>query len=329
MLTNNEKMFITEHYAKWKPANFRYWEALPNPEFGNTNSETMAEEAANKPAIVMVHGYGASVEHFRRTFQGLKGRYRLYGLDLVGFGLSEKKSGNEVDYSPELWARQVNALLTFKGEERAIVVGHSIGGMVALRFSQLFPEKTVALALIDSAGLPDQGRAEQEAARKQGRANIDFGNFIYNAIKTPFVGETLALLLVNPLPVRRSLENAYWNKQKITPQLVEQFAGPLRTQGARDLYLAITRHFADYQLPLKPGDVSVPTLILWGQYDASMPPATMLPRWQKIIPEAETFVVQDAGHCPQDERPDLVNPRLIQFIEKVTTPQEVFTTPTS
>jgi pimeloyl-ACP methyl ester carboxylesterase len=56
---------------------------------------------------------------------------------------------------------------------------------------------------------------------------------------------------------------------------------------------------------------------MWGQYDRSMPPDIMLPRWQKLIPQAETFIVTDSGHCPQDERPDILNPRLIQFVEQL------------
>lgn len=318
MLTNNERLFITEHFARWEPASFRYWQAIPSPELGNTNSEALAEAAKSKPAIVLIHGYGASVEHYRRTFNGLKGRYRIYGLDLVGFGLSEKKNGLQVKYSPELWARQVNDLLTFKGEKKVILVGHSLGGMVALRFSQLFPDKVEGLVLIDTAGLPDQGQAELEGARRQGRRNVDVGSLLFNAIRTPGVGEAMALLLTNQWSARRSLEDAYWDKRKVTSQLVEQFVEPLRTPGASASYLAITRNFSSYQLPIKPGEIKVPTLIIWGEHDKWMPAATMLPRWQKLIPQAEVYTVTGAAHCPQDERPDLVNPRLMQFVEKVT-----------
>lgn len=317
MLTNQEKLYITEHYARWKPASYRYWESLPAAELGNTREEEQVAQAKSRPAIVLIHGYGASVEHYRRTFAGLKNRYRIYALDLVGFGLSEKKNGREVNYSPELWAQQVYDFLAYKGEEKAILVGHSLGGMVSICFSQLYLDKVAGLILIDTAGLPDQGAAELEGARSQGNRNVDTGALLFNAIRTPLVGETLALLMTNRFAAERSLRDAYYNQRKVTPQLIEQMAAPLRTPGARDSYLAITRNFSTYQLKIKPGDIKVPVLIIWGDHDKWMPPATMLPRWRKLIPQAEVYTVESSGHCPQDERPDLVNPQILQFVEKI------------
>ncbi len=310
-LTQSEKGYITEKFVKWKPGRIRYWEALPEGEIGK-----------DKPAILMIHGYGAMLEHWRRTFAGLKGQYRLYAFDLLGFGGSDKPDGSHADYSAALWARQVYDFLEYKHEKKVIIVGHSMGGMVGLEFARRHPDMVAGLALVDSAGLPDQGQAEQEAARTQGRnRGVDFGNLTYNLIQTRLVGETMAAVLTMPnsWAIRRFLQNAYYDKSKVTPQLVEQFLEPLRSPGVAGAYLAITRNFSKFQLPLKPGELKAPVLIIWGEHDKMMPPDSMLPRWKRLIPQAETFRVAGAAHCPQDERPDLVNPRLIQFIERVGT----------
>jgi len=315
MLTNNEKVYITDKYVTWKPGKIHYWESLPVVMPDNPASEKLAEESKTKPALVLIHGYAASVEHWRRTFAGLKGRYRIYALDLLGFGLSDKPGGNTTRYTAELWARQVYDFLKYKKEEKVVICGHSMGGMVALQFGKEHPEMVEGLILVDASGLPDQGQAE---AQGQGRTRkgFDFGEFSFNMIKTPLVGETMAAVLTSSnWVIERSLRQAYYNPAKVTPQLAEQFTSPLRTPGARDSYLAITRNFAEYQLPLKPGDLKAKTLIIWGQYDRTMPPAVMLPRWQKLLPQAQTFVAENAGHCPQDERPDLVNPQIIRFME--------------
>lgn len=322
-LSKSEQTYITEKFVNWQPGRIRYWESLPIANPDDPGSAQRAEESKAKPAILMLHGYGAMLDHWRRTFAGLKGRYRLYAMDLLGFGGSAKPNGREVKYSAGLWAKQVADFLKFKGETSAIIMGHSMGGMVSIQFELDHPEMVAGLILVDSAGLPDQGRAEQEArsanANPDTRRRINFGELTYTLIKTPFVGETMATVLTSPneWTVRRFLQGSYYNKSKVTPQLVEQFLTPLRDPGAAGSYLAITRSFSDFQLKFKPGDVKGPVLFIWGEYDRQMPPANMLPLWKRLIPQAETYTVTDAGHCPMDERPDLVNPRIMQFVEQV------------
>ncbi|MEI6045660.1 MAG: alpha/beta fold hydrolase [Chloroflexota bacterium] len=300
----------------WRPGKVHYWESLPVATPDNPISLTLAEESKQKPALVLIHGYAASVEHWRHTFNGLKGRYRIYGLDLLGFGQSDKPDGSTVRYTAKFWARQVRDFLKSKNEERAVICGHSLGGMVALEFYRQYPDMVEGLVLIDSSGLPDQGRAEVQSQNGgKDTGGFSLGELTYNLIKAPLVGETLAALLASKWVAKRSLEQAYYNPTKVTPTLVEQFLTPLRSPGAKNSYLAVTRNFAEYQLPIQPGDIKAKTLIIWGQFDKSMPPAVMLPRWRKLIPEAKVYVVEKAGHCPHDERPDLVNPQIMHFME--------------
>ncbi|HEX2914793.1 MAG TPA: alpha/beta hydrolase [Chloroflexia bacterium] len=321
-LTNSEKLYIEEKTAKWEHGRIRYWESLPALNPDNPSSERNVAESRQKPALLFIHGYGAMLEHWRRTFAGLKGRYRLYALDLLGMGLSEKPNGSQVKYSAKLWAQEVYDFLKYKDEKQVIIVGHSMGGMVALQVAMLHLEMVAGLVLVDSAGLPDQGQAEQEAASSNSRYRRQalFSNLTYGMIKTPVVGEMMAAVMTfpNEWTVRRYLQGAYYNKSKITPQLVHQFMEPLESPGAAGSYLAITRSFADFQLPLQPGMIKGPVLIIWGEYDRMMPPDNMLPRWKHLLPQAELYRVADSAHCPMDERPDLFNPRLIQFVEQVS-----------
>jgi pimeloyl-ACP methyl ester carboxylesterase len=318
MLTKTEKEYITEHYVNWKPGRFRYWQSIPRYESIDSQEAKLAEESREKPALVFIHGYGAMIEHWREAFAGLRGRYRMYALDLLGFGFSEKLPGSKVKYSAELWARQIRDLLVHKGESKAILLGHSMGGMAAIQFARMYPDKIEGLVLVDSSGLPEQGKLEEEGARQQGRNRFNFGNLLFNAISAPGVGEMMALAMTSTeWAAKAGLVQAYKDRSKVTPQLVEQFQAPLRTPGAALSYLAVTRSFADFQLPIKPGDLTLPTLIIWGEFDKSMPPNLMLPKWQKLFPQAEVYLVKDAAHCPQDERPDLVNPQIAEFVEKL------------
>lgn len=324
-LTNNEKAYISEKFVKWQPGRIHYWESIPTANPADPDAAQKVAESEQKPPLIMLHGYAAMLEHWRRTFAGLKGQYRLYALDLLGFGGSDKPNGSQVHYSASLWARQVYDFMQFKGMEKAVIAGHSLGGMVALQFARQHPEMVAGLILVDSAGLPDQGQAEQEARRENSRPGsrqwINFGDLTFNLIKAPLIGETMAavLTLPNERLIRRFLEGAYWNQSKVTPQLVEQFTEPLRSGGASGSYLAVTRSFREFQLQLKPGEIKGPVLIIWGEYDRMMPPDQMLPRWLKLIPQAQTVRIPDAAHCPMDERPDLVNPPIMRFLDSLAT----------
>jgi pimeloyl-ACP methyl ester carboxylesterase len=312
-LRTDEKEYITERFVKWKPGGFfRFWESKPENDPADKDT----------PALVMIHGYGAVLEQWRYAFADFKGQYRLYALDLLGFGGSAKPNGRQVEYSAELWARQIYDFAKYKGEKKIFIAGNSLGGMVGLEFARNYPEMLAGLILIDTAGLPDQGKLEQETARKNSRfrGKLDLGMLTFSMIQAPIVGETLARLVTlppNDWAIRKSLENAYYDQRKVTPELIKDFITPLRSPGAADSYLAVTRSFTRFQLDLKPGDIKGPVSIIWGEFDRSMPPGVMIPRWKKLIPQAETFVVRNSGHCPMHESPEQVNPRMFDFMERV------------
>jgi pimeloyl-ACP methyl ester carboxylesterase len=318
MLSKDEKLYINEHYVSWKPGKFRYWESLPNLDAADPQERAWAQQSKDKPALVFIHGYAASIEHWREAFKSLRGRYRMYGLDLLGFGYSEKLPGSKVNYSADLWAKQIRDLVAHKGEERVILVGHSMGGMAAIQCALNYPERVQALVLVDSSGLPDQGKLEVDALNQERKVKRPgFDMLMFNALSAPLLGEAAALAMsASAWAARAGLEQAYWDKSKVTPQLVEQFRAPLRTPGAAFSYLAVTRNFTKFQLPLKSGDLKLPTLIMWGEHDRAMKPEIMLPQWQKLIPQAEVYLVKDAAHCPQDEKPDDLNARLTEFVEQ-------------
>lgn len=309
VLTANEKAYITEKWLNWTYGKMRYWEHLPTASFDEPATASYAEASKNKPALVMLHGYGGMAEHWRRVMAGLKNRYRLYALDLVGFGYTTKPKGPQVSYGPQFWAQQVAEFIRASQEQQVILVGHSLGGMVSLQLQLSYPQLVSGLVLISPGGLPKSGN--QQNSDSWGRA-------AGNAIKLPGVGEAFAAVFSLPKEwaARKFLEGMYHNKAKITSQLIEQFADPLRQPGAAAAYLAISRASDKFVLDFQPGQLACPTLLVWGEYDRIMPPDKFVPAWTKLLPQAEVYRVADTAHCPMDERPDLFNPRLIQFVEQ-------------
>src|SRR6201995_3456192 len=107
------------------------------------------------PPVVLIHGITSSSRTWRSVMQGLAARHTVVAPDLLGHGRSGKPRG---DYSLGAYASGVRDLLSVLGIARATVVGHSLGGGIAMQFAYQFPDRLERLVLVSSGGLgPDVG----------------------------------------------------------------------------------------------------------------------------------------------------------------------------
>lgn len=120
-------------------------------------------------ALVFVHGWTCSAEFWRMQAPAFASKTRVIALDLPGHGGSDKPEG--VSYSMELFARSVEAVMRDAGVKRAVLVGHSMGVPVVRQFYRRYPEKTLALVLVDGALRPFAPRAAMEQFMAPMRAN--------------------------------------------------------------------------------------------------------------------------------------------------------------
>jgi pimeloyl-ACP methyl ester carboxylesterase len=104
-----------------------------------------------KTALVFVHGWTCDLRAWRYQVPAFEGKVRVVLIDLPGHGQSDKP---KIDYTMDLFARAVDAVLRDAGVEKAVVAGHSMGTPVARQFYRLYPEKTAALVAVDGALRP-------------------------------------------------------------------------------------------------------------------------------------------------------------------------------
>ena len=107
-------------------------------------------QAGSGPVLLLIHGITSSSDTWQRVLPQLARRFTVIAPDLVGHGQSAKPKG---DYSLGAHASTLRDLLVALGHERASIVGHSLGGGIAMQFSYQFPERCERLALVDSGGL--------------------------------------------------------------------------------------------------------------------------------------------------------------------------------
>src|SRR5258708_6221714 len=117
--------------------------------------------AGSGPLVVLLHGIAGSSATWEHVIPRLSTRYRIIAPDLLGHGESAKPGG---DYSLGAYATLIRDLLETLGEERGTVVGHSLGGGVAMQFAYQYPERCERLVLVSSGGLGREVHAILRAA---------------------------------------------------------------------------------------------------------------------------------------------------------------------
>jgi pimeloyl-ACP methyl ester carboxylesterase len=209
--------------------------------------------------------------------------------DLYYFGESAIP---HVPPSRRLWSDQIAELIAAVCHGPAIVVGHSMGGMVAAQVAHDYPQLVRGLVLVDSTGLTDPQNQPSELE-----------NLFYRFMSSPGVGELLANVVANELGARQGLFSSYYRKDRVTYELIEQFSAPLRRRGGRDAYLTVSRAFPELFLEFARGKVTMPALLIWGEYDQSVPPHLADYFKRTLLPQAEIAIIPKSGHCPFDETP--------------------------
>ncbi|MBC7259857.1 MAG: alpha/beta fold hydrolase [Chloroflexi bacterium] len=247
--------------------------------------------------VVLVHGFSVPYYIWDPTFAALaEAGFRALRYDLYGRGFSDRP---DVEYNADLYDRQLRELLDALGIAAPVdVAGLSMGGPIAIHFADRHPERVRRLVLVDPAGFP---------------------------LKQPPVAALIRLY-----PLGEWLMDRF-GEQILVKSLVKDMKHPERVPGYAERYRAQTR-YAGFRRALlgtmrsgmltgagdayrRVGQQERPVLLIWGREDHVVPfeaSAQVL----AAIPHAEFHAIDDAGHVPHLERPDVVNPILVEFLRR-------------
>ncbi len=265
------------------------------------------------PAVLLIHGFGASSRHWRHNLPVLARQARVWAIDLIGFGASAKPHPDQLDYSFETWGTLVRDFCREVIGEPTHLIGNSIGCVVAMQAAVDEPEQVRSLVLINcSLRMLHERKLAEDSWLKQQLVPA----FQRLLLWKPF-GYFFFRQVAQPRAIRNALGQAYRNPAAIDDDLIELLLTPAQDPGAADVFL----RFVTYSQGPLPEDLlphlTQPTLILWGQEDPWEPIA--LARDFAHYPAVVEFVeLPGAGHCPMDEAPELVNPQLQRWLEAQT-----------
>ena len=264
------------------------------------------------PAVVLVHGFGASWGHWRKNLPVLADNCQVYAIDLIGFGASAKpKPGEKIAYTFETWGQQLADFCREVVGEPAFLVANSIGCIVAMQAAVSNPDIALGVALLNCSLrlLHDRKRATLPWYRRFGTP------LVQRLLSIKPIGEFFFNQIAKPKTVRSILLQAYANAEIVTDELVDILMAPVGDPGAVAVFLAFTSYstgpLPEDLLPLLP----CPAIILWGTSDPWEP--VELGRELANFPQVQKFIpLEGVGHCPQDEAPEVVNPILQDWIWK-------------
>jgi pimeloyl-ACP methyl ester carboxylesterase len=288
--------------------------AAPNGAFVEVDATRVYVETSgppDRPAVVLVHGFGGSTYTWRHTAPLLaEAGYRVLAIDLRGFGLAGKAFEPDHDHAAQ--ARIVLGAMDVAGVQRAVLVGHSMGGSVVAHTALAAPDRVAALVLVDAAITgPDAGVIAGGAAD----ATVSLTGSLLELEPVRRTAQIAIRTLLGGGALEPILRSAYADPAFPTDDDVEAY-GRAQQLAFWDLaLLAIVRDGSRNALPAPIAELgSGPVLVAWGELDPWIP----LPRGEELhaaIPGAAWLLVPGAGHLPMEEGRDGFEPGLLNFLE--------------
>jgi 4,5:9,10-diseco-3-hydroxy-5,9,17-trioxoandrosta-1(10),2-diene-4-oate hydrolase len=257
------------------------------------------------PPLVLLHGDGTSALDWSWVLPTLAATHRVYAPDFPGFGNSAKPTN--INYSLELLAQFVVDFLNALEVERAVLVGNSLGGLVALRLALSRPEQVTALTLVDSSGL---GYSVSP---------------LLSQLTVPWYGETMSAWCRTPLGAKqrswlraalffadiKRVPAAWLAEQERMAQMPGYFEATLSSLRAQ-LNVIGQREVLLDSLP----QLQMPTLVVWGTDDLVFPKEQAQDAVSRLK-QGHLALIPDCGHLPQAERPELFTAALSKFLTEV------------
>lgn len=249
-------------------------------------------ETGSGPAVILLHGYGASLENWAGVAPVVAAHHRVIAVDLKGFGWTSRPDG---DYAPAAQAELVWHVLDKLGVDDIAIVGHSWGTSVALSMAVAHPERTRRVALYDAYVYDDQVPSFFRWAQTSGLGELLFGLFYDERIED-----------------RAPL--AYHDERWVTQARVDRVEASMDRPGTTAAALAVARghHFGELHHRLV--GFNRPVLLLWGAQD-QVTPVAFAHRLVNELADAELKIYEHCGHIPMVEARNASNRDLVEFLD--------------
>ena len=290
-------MTIGLQYGDW---DFEGWRV----HYGLCQSQ---DSYSSKPPILLIHGFGAAIGHWRGNIPILAEEHTVYAIDLLGFGESEKPPTR---YSIYLWVEQVFQFWRKFIGVPMVIIGNSIGSLVAAIAASHHPEIAAGVVTISLPDIEAFNALVPKWLQPLERA--------VKAIVAALLVKPLFYIVRKPCIIRFVLKRiVYCDRHRVDDELVEIIAKPARDRQAAEAFVRLNRSLnqPNYSPSLTQAlsQLQAPLLILWGSCDRLIPPSEGK-RLVQYAPNATLMYLEGMGHCAHDENPERVNYEILNWL---------------
>jgi pimeloyl-ACP methyl ester carboxylesterase len=257
--------------------------------------------AGNGMPVVLIHGFMGMAYDWRFNIQELGKHFSIYALDLPGFGYSDKPL--TFDYTSNGYAEFIVSFLNAHRINRAVLVGNSMGGQIALMACLKYPHRVAGLVLVDSGGYPQS-----------------VGFLPFKLLKTPVIGE-ISMALINRTVIKIMLRKGiYFDGSFATDEVINKYNNVYGTVNARRMPPIIMRTIVkdEEYIASNLNNIKCPALIIWGAEDRVIS-SLRAEMFRRDISNASVVILPQAGHMPQIEKSKAVNKAVIKFLMPLST----------
>ncbi|MEM6520044.1 MAG: alpha/beta fold hydrolase [Cyanobacteria bacterium P01_C01_bin.70] len=295
--TVSSSMASAQRYWYWRGWRIRY-QVTP-----------AASPRADLPPLLLLHGFGASLEQWRDNVADLAQHRTVYALDLLGFGDSQKAA---TIFNANLWSDQVQAFWQAWIGQPVVLVGHSLGALVALNATVRHPQMATQLVLLTLPAAREELLSGWVESLSRGAERL---------FSTPLLIRPIFQIFRRPGVIRTVLNKLYQRRDRVDAALVQQFVKPMTDRGAARTLCYLVRSRTELQFTPETkqlvSQLTVPMLLLWGKVDQVIPLS-----WGKQIAPLNSLVtfkvMPQAGHCAYDDEPSVFNQEILGWLEART-----------
>jgi len=285
VLISPESEEIVGAYWQWRGQRIYYVRA------GNRHDD--------RPPLLLVHGFGASTDHWRKNMIGLQHDFEVWAIDLIGFGRSAKPKWT---YGGDLWRDQLHEFIQEQIGTPVVLAGNSLGGYACLCVAAKRSQSVAGVILLNSAGpFTDSSSApEPKPIRKL------MNNSIRGLFRQDWVSFVIFQWTRRRSVIRKTLEKVYLDRTAVTDRLVEEIYRPSCDRGAAGVFASVFKTPSGEKVDQLLQQMQCPLLTLWGEGDPWINSRDRSQKFRQYYPQLTEYFLP-AGHCPHDEIPDRVN----------------------
>jgi pimeloyl-ACP methyl ester carboxylesterase len=246
--------------------------------------------------VTFIHGFGGSTHDWSNQIEFLSDKgYSVILVDLLGFGRSSKNY--EDDYSHRAQSKRLNEILNSLNIKKTFLVGHSMGGNVALNFATMFPDSVESLILVAPAIVKTETNKIE-------------------IFSSPIIRRIFALIMSHYIDedrIKSILKTAVYDSNIISDKLVVDFSEAISTYGWWNGLMGVIRDSSSNKVDIDLNSIGSKISFIWGSNDEWVPLNTEFN--QSLIKNQKLIVIQNSGHLPMIEKSFEFNTALIEIIK--------------